>query len=53
MADRRTSLYCANLKKKKLHKKIQNYWTSIRSLFSATKIKWILDNVTKAKKTLQ
>ena len=51
--DRRTSLYCANLKKKKLHKKIQKITgLQLDPYFSATKIKWILDNVTKAKKNL-
>ena len=51
--DRRTSFYCANLKKKKLHKKIQKITgLQLDPYFSATKIKWILDNVTKAKKNL-
>ncbi len=51
--DRRTSLYCANLKKKGLHKKIQKITgLQLDPYFSATKIKWILDNVKKAKKNL-
>lgn len=48
--DRRTSYLCDTLKKKKLDKKIQKITGLIVDpYFSATKIKWILDNNPKAK----
>lgn len=44
--DRRTSVYCNELKKKGLSEKIrQKTGLIIDAYFSATKIKWILDNV--------
>jgi len=44
--DRRTSAYCDELKEKGFSKKIQNKTgLIIDSYFSATKIKWVLDNV--------
>ncbi|SVB64980.1 uncharacterized protein METZ01_LOCUS217834, partial [marine metagenome] len=52
--DRRTSDLCDTLKKKKLDKKIQKITGLIVDpYFSATKIKWILDNNPKAKKILK
>ena len=52
--DRRTSSLCETLKKKKLDKKIQKITGLIVDpYFSATKIKWILDNNPKAKKILK
>ena len=52
--DRRTSSLCDTLKKKKLDKKIQKITGLIVDpYFSATKIKWILDNNPKAKKILK
>ena len=51
--DRRTSNYCSNLRKKGLHKKIQKITgLELDPYFSATKIKWILNNVKKAKKNI-
>jgi glycerol kinase len=52
--DRRTSDFCEILKKKKLDKKIQKITgLIIDPYFSATKIKWILDNNIKAKRILK
>ena len=52
--DRRTSDYCQLLRKKKLDKKIQKITgLVIDPYFSATKIKWILENNIKAKKLLK
>jgi glycerol kinase len=52
--DRRTSFYCKNLKKKGLEKKIQKITgLVIDPYFSATKIKWILDNNRISKKLIQ
>ena len=52
--DRRTSNICEILKNKKLDKKIQNITgLIIDPYFSATKIKWILDNNKKSKKLLK
>ena len=52
--DRRTSDLCDTLKKKKLDKKIQKITGLIVDpYFSATKIKWILNNNTQAKKILK
>ena len=51
--DRRTSDYCLKLRKEKKHKKIQKITgLELDPYFSATKIKWILDNVKNAKKHL-
>ncbi len=51
--DRRTSIYCSNLRKKGFHKKIQKITgLELDPYFSATKIKWILDNVKNAKNNL-
>ena len=48
--DRRTTKICKGLKNKKLDKKIQNITgLLIDPYFSATKIKWILDNNKKSK----
>jgi glycerol kinase len=48
--DRRTSAYCDSLKEQGLHKKIQDKTgLIIDAYFSATKIKWILENVPGAK----
>ena len=48
--DRRTGIYCSNLRKKGLQKKIQKITgLELDPYFSATKIKWIFDNVTKQK----
>jgi glycerol kinase len=48
--DRRTSQYCENIRTENLEKKIQNKTGLILDpYFSATKIKWILDNVSGAK----
>ena len=47
--DRRTSEYCSNLKKKGLGKKIQKITgLELDPYFSASKIKWIFDNVKEA-----
>ena len=52
--DRRTSDFCNTLKKKKLDKKIQKITgLIIDPYFSATKIKWIIDNNIEAKKLLK
>jgi glycerol kinase len=52
--DRRTDGYCKNLTKKGLTKKIQKITgLVIDSYFSATKIKWILDNIDSAQKLLK
>ena len=52
--DRRTTNICNSLKKKKLDKKIQNITgLIIDPYFSATKIKWILENNKEAKKLLK
>ena len=52
--DRRTSDYCKRLIKKKFDKKIQKITGLILDpYFSATKIKWILNNNSKAKKLLK
>ncbi len=52
--DRRTADYCKLLIKKRLDKKIQKITGLIVDpYFSATKIKWILDNNNKAKKLLK
>ena len=52
--DRRTSDLCNTLKKKKLDKKIQKITgLIIDPYFSATKIKWIIDNNFEAKKVLK
>lgn len=49
--DRRTSEYCNELKNKNLSETIkQKTGLEIDSYFSATKIKWILDNVKNARK---
>ena len=48
--DRRTEEFCKNLKKNNFEKKIQNKTgLFIDPYFSATKIKWILDNVKSSK----
>ena len=52
--DRRTSSYCKKLKKKGLEKKIQKITgLVIDPYFSATKIRWILDNNRISKKLIQ
>ena len=52
--DRRTSSFCNNLKKKGLEKKIQKITgLTIDPYFSATKIKWILDNNKISKNLIQ
>ena len=52
--DRRTSSFCNILKKKGLEKKIQNITgLVIDPYFSATKIRWILDNNKITKKLIQ
>ncbi len=52
--DRRTSNYCLDLKKNKKHKKIQRLTgLELDPYFSATKIKWILENVKFAKQNLK
>ena len=52
--DRRTGIYCSNLRKKGLQKKIQKITgLELDPYFSATKIKWIFDNVTIAKNNLK
>ncbi len=49
--DKRTSNYCKNLKNKGLEETVkEKTGLVIDSYFSATKIKWILDNVPNAKK---
>ena len=52
--DRRTQIYCENLKKRK-YEKIFRKKTGlfIDPYFSATKIKWILENVKESKKLLK
>ena len=51
--DRRTSSYCLNLRKRGFHKTIQKITgLELDPYFSATKIKWILDNVKNAKNNL-
>ena len=52
--DRRTGIYCSNLRKKGLQKKIQKITgLELDPYFSATKIKWIFDNVNIAKNNLK
>ena len=52
--DRRTVNYCEDLKRKGFAKKIQKITgLVIDAYFSATKIKWILDNVKSSKKLLK
>ena len=52
--DRRTSSFCNNLKKKGLEKRIQNITgLIIDPYFSATKIKWILNNNKISKKLIK
>jgi len=52
--DRRTEKYCEYLKKKKYEKKFrEKTGLFIDSYFSATKIKWILQNVKQSKKLLK
>ena len=52
--DRRTEKYCEYLKKKKYEKKFrQKTGLFIDPYFSATKIKWILQNVKQSKKLLK
>ncbi len=52
--DRRTQKYCKNLKKNNFKKKIRKKTgLFIDPYFSATKIKWILDNVKKTKLLLK
>tara|TARA_Y100001970_G_scaffold289031_1_gene418141 strand:+ start:987 stop:2471 length:1485 start_codon:yes stop_codon:yes gene_type:complete len=52
--DRRTSKYCEKFKGKKIEKEIQKITgLIIDPYFSATKIKWIIENNKLAKKTLQ
>ena len=52
--DRRTGIYCSNLRKKGLQKKIQKITgLELDPYFSATKIKWIFDNVPMAKNNLK
>ena len=52
--DRRTVNYCKELSKKGLAKKIQKITgLVIDAYFSATKIKWILDNIEYSKKLLK
>ena len=52
--DRRTQKYCKNLKKNNFEKKIRKKTgLFIDPYFSATKIKWILDNVKKTKLLLK
>ena len=48
--DRRTAKYCEKIKTKKLEKLVQKITgLTIDSYFSATKIKWILDNIKNSK----
>ena len=52
--DRRTHEYCESLKKNNFENKVRNKTgLFIDPYFSATKIKWILDNVKKSKKLLK
>ncbi len=52
--DVRTSKYCKKLKKQGLEKSVKkNTGLVIDSYFSATKIKWILDNIANAKEQAQ
>ena len=52
--DRRTSDFCEKLRKRKKETLIYNKTgLLIDPYFSATKVKWILDNVSKAKKLLK
>ena len=52
--DRRTEEYCENLKKNNFENKIRNKTgLFIDPYFSATKIKWILNNVKSSKKLLK
>ncbi len=52
--DRRTTNYCLNLKKTKKYKKIQKITgLELDPYFSATKIKWIIENVKNAKNHLK
>ena len=52
--DRRTNKICENLKKRKLESLFRKKTgLFIDPYFSATKVKWILDNVSSAKKLLQ
>ena len=52
--DRRTQKYCKNLKKNNFEKKIRKKTgLFIDPYFSATKIRWILDNVKNSKKLLK
>ncbi len=51
--DRRTASFCENLKKRGIHKKIQRITgLEVDPYFSATKIKWIIDNVKDARRDL-
>ena len=52
--DRRTNKICENLKKRKLESLFRKKTgLFIDPYFSATKVKWILDNVSSAKKLIQ
>ena len=52
--DRRTSNYCLKLKKKQKHKVVQSITGLVLDpYFSATKIKWILDNVKSSKQNIK
>ena len=52
--DRRTANLCENLKRKGIDKKIQKITgLELDPYFSATKIKWIIDNVKEANKNLK
>ena len=52
--DRRTQEYCKNLKKNNFENKIRNRTgLFIDPYFSATKVRWILENVKKTKKLLK
>ena len=52
--DRRTSKYCEKIKKRKLEKSIQKITgLLVDPYFSATKIKWILNNVKNAKSLIK
>ena len=52
--DRRTSSFCEKLKKRGIHKKIQKITgLEVDPYFSASKIKWIIDNIKEARKNLK
>ena len=52
--DRRTINYCTKLRRKGLHKKIQKITgLEVDPYFSATKIKWIFDNIKEANQNLK